>query len=67
MKLVQKFKGFIKAGSFFGLLLFLSPLSYGVPRYDYEFTERGHYEAESAAKMGRGLSNVLLGWTEVIR
>lgn len=36
-------------------------------RYDYEMTERGHFEAESAAKMTRGLTNVLFGWTEIVQ
>ena len=36
-------------------------------RYDYEITERGHYEAESAAKATRGITNVLFGWTEIVQ
>lgn len=52
------------------LMSLLSPcLGWG--GYDYQFDTRmvkhGQFESEISAKLSRGITNVLLGWTELIK
>lgn len=33
--------------------------------YDYEYSARGHFEAETSEKLTRGITNASLGWMEM--
>jgi len=61
-----------KAGLSLGFALFmLVNVPAGLAGYDYKFESRetgmGQFESEISAKLERGLTNVLFGWTEVFR
>lgn len=47
------------------------PIPSGWAAYDYRFDAKddlhGQYESSASAKLTRGLTNVLFGWTELVR
>lgn len=55
----------------FGLLIVLLPFSQAEGGYDYKFDPKpvkiGQFESEVGDKLARGITNLVFGWTEMIR
>ncbi len=53
------------------LLFFLTVPPVSSAHYDYKFENRevkmGQFESEMSAKLTRGVTNILFGWTELVR